>query len=87
MFHSSLCCICRPLSDLLRKEPFKWSEAAQHAFDTLKSKLSSKLVLALPDFNQEFQVETDASGKGIGDILSQKGHPIAYFSQKLSLGM
>ena len=41
-------------------------------------------VLALPDFSQIFIVETDASGSGIWEILSQNHHPIAYFSRKLS---
>jgi len=40
--------------------------------------------LSLPDFALPFIVETDASGLGIGVVLSQVGHPIAYFSKKLS---
>ncbi|KAH0725500.1 hypothetical protein KY284_001365 [Solanum tuberosum] len=79
--------IASSLTDFLKKETFRWTPEAQIAFETLKAKLGSTPVLALPDFNQEFQVETDASGKGIGAILSQKGHPIAYFSQKLSTRM
>ncbi|XP_019255164.1 PREDICTED: uncharacterized protein LOC109233755 [Nicotiana attenuata] len=75
--------LARPLSDLLRKDSFRCGEKEQQAFDTLKDKLGSTPVLTLPDFSQEFQVETDASGQGIGAILSQQGHPIAYFSQKL----
>ncbi|XP_047260420.1 uncharacterized protein LOC124893464, partial [Capsicum annuum] len=46
--------------------------------------VGSTPVLALPNFDDDFHVETDASGIGIGTILSQKGHPTAYYSQKLS---
>lgn len=79
--------IAGPLTDLLRKETFQWNEWEQVAFETLKQALGSTPVLALPDFSLEFHLETDASGTGIGDVLSQKGHPIAYYSQKLCARM
>ncbi|KAL4388984.1 hypothetical protein GQ457_09G026490 [Hibiscus cannabinus] len=74
-----------PLSDLLKKgESFTWNEAAQIAMQCLKDHLCSAPILRLPDFEKEFVVETDASGIGIGAVLQQDGHPIAYYSQKLS---
>ena len=72
-----------PLTDLLKKEALCWTDAIEKAFIKLKQAITSAPVLALPNFTQPFVLETDASGIGIGVLLSQNGHPIAYFSKKL----
>ncbi|KAJ9540003.1 hypothetical protein OSB04_026509 [Centaurea solstitialis] len=75
--------IASPLTDLLKRNQFAWTEAAQSAFEELKKVLSSAPVLKLPDFSSEFVVETDASGTGVGAVLMQNEQPIAYYSQVL----
>ncbi|GJT42535.1 putative mitochondrial protein [Tanacetum coccineum] len=76
--------ISQPLVALTNKDAFKWNPSAELAYHKLKEAMVQALVLALPNFDQEFVVETDASGKGIGAVLCQDGHPIAYWSKTLS---
>lgn len=42
-------------------------------------------VLALPDFSRPFSIETDACDTGVGAVLVQDGHPIAYLSKALGV--
>ena len=51
-------------------DPFRWTVPAQIAFDRWKQALSEAPVLTLPDFQLPFTVVTDASGVGMGAILS-----------------
>lgn len=76
--------ISKPLTNLLRKYvPFVWTAEADQSFLALKQALITAPVLALPDFTKPFTIETDACGVGIGAILSQQGHPLAYVSKAL----
>ncbi|XP_068651553.1 uncharacterized mitochondrial protein AtMg00860-like [Aristolochia californica] len=77
--------IVAPLTTLLKKNSFTWNEQAPQSFSDLKSALASAPVLQLPNFEELFEVECDASGGGIGAILQQQLHPIAYFNHQLAI--
>lgn len=68
---------------MLKKDVIRWNEEATAAFNLLKKVMTSAQVLALPDFNRTFIVETDASMTRVGAILMQEGHLIAFISKSL----
>ena len=80
-----------PLTDLTKKSApnrVVWTEQCQQAWQKLKDLLCSAPVLKSPDFSQPFILQTDASEKGVGAVLSQvdnmgKDHPVAFYSKKL----
>ena len=74
-----------PLSDLLKRDTqWAWTPACAKAFAWVKHALLHAPVLALPDFQQPFEVVCDASGVGIGAVLLQNGRPVAFESRKLN---
>ncbi|CAM4476055.1 unnamed protein product [Lepidochelys olivacea] len=84
--------IAAPLTDLTKKKQpnaVQWTRKCQKAFNKLKATLMSDPVLRAPDFDKPFLVTTDASERGVGAVLMQKGpdqefHPVVFLSKKLS---
>lgn len=57
---------------------FQWGGKQQKAFDMLKENISTTPVLAFPDLQRPFEIETDASDYAMGVVLMQHGKPICY---------
>ncbi|XP_046417445.1 uncharacterized protein LOC124178253 [Neodiprion fabricii] len=78
-----------PLTRLLKKDQkWHWGEEQENATNTIKHVLTSPPTLACPDYTQTFTLQTDASGTGIGAVLTQslndEEHVVAYASRALS---
>ncbi|GFT90874.1 transposon Tf2-9 polyprotein [Trichonephila clavipes] len=77
--------ICEPLYQLKKKgAKFNWSGEAQDSFDQIKRTLTEAPILQLPNFSEQFNLFTDASGVGIGAVLQQNQKPIAFASRTLN---
>ena len=65
--------MANPLYALTRKNvPFAWTPLCEEAFENLLKLLTTPPVLTFPNFEVPFILETDASGSGLGAVLSQK---------------
>jgi hypothetical protein len=76
--------IAKPMTSLLEKgREFKWDEKCQESFDQLRMRLMSPPVLVMPYLQKGFDIYCDACGQGLGCVLMQEEHVIAYVSRQL----
>jgi len=62
-----------PLTTLLKKDSFTWSDVAKRAFESLKIIICNTSILAMPNFTKTFVIKSDTSRVEIGSILMQEG--------------
>ena len=72
------------MTALLEKNAkFVWTKQCHDSFEELKKRLTSALVLILPDLTKSFSIYCDASRQGLGGVLMQEGRVVAYASRQL----
>ncbi|GJT95270.1 putative reverse transcriptase domain-containing protein [Tanacetum coccineum] len=78
--------IAKPMTKLTHKKvAFEWGDKQEAAFQTLKNKLYSAPILALPQGAENFIIYCDASHKGLGVVLMQNKKVITYASRQLKI--
>jgi ribonuclease HI len=76
--------ISKPMTELLAKgNTFEWMPRRETSFQELKKRLTMALALTMPDMEKPFSIYCDASGQGLGCVLMQGGHVVAYASRQL----
>jgi hypothetical protein len=76
--------ITKLITELLGKDnKFKWMLACEASFQDLKKRLTTALVLVMPDMEKSFSIYCDATRQGLGCVLMQDGHMVAYASWQL----
>ena len=74
--------IAATLTKLMRKgEKYIWTKECTTTFETLKERLISAPILKTPSGTGGMVIYSDASGKGLGCVLMQHRHVIAYASR------
>jgi hypothetical protein len=76
--------ITKPMTELLEKDKkFKWTPTCEVSFQELKERLTTTSVLVMPDIGKPFSIYCDALRQGLGCVLMQDGHVVAYASRQL----
>jgi hypothetical protein len=76
--------ISKPMTELLKKEKkFEWTSTCEASFQELKKRLTTAPILVMPGMEKPFSIYCDASGQGLGCVLMQGGHVVAYASRQL----
>jgi hypothetical protein len=76
--------ISMPMMELLAKgNTFEWTPRRETSFQELKKSLTTTLVLTMPNMEKPLSIYCDASGQGLGCVLMQDGHVVAYASRQL----
>jgi hypothetical protein len=74
--------VSKPMTELLEKDKkFEWISACEASFQELKKRLTTTPILVMPDIEKSFSIYCDASGQGLGCVLMQDGHVVAYASR------
>jgi len=75
-----------PMLQLTYKEqPFSWTDSCEKCFKEMKIRLTTALILAIPDTAKTFEVYCDASYQGLGCVLMHEKRPVAYASCQLKV--
>jgi hypothetical protein len=76
--------ISKPMTELLAKgKTFEWTRRREASFQELKKRLTTTPILTMPNMEKPFSIYCDASGQGLGCVLKQDGHVVAYASRQL----
>ena len=84
-FIPNLAEISEPLRLLTKSDvSWHWDKQQIDSFAKLKDLLTRAPVLSIYDLQKEVTISVDASSKGLGAVLLQKGQPVAYASRALT---
>jgi hypothetical protein len=76
--------ISKPMTELLEKDKkFEWMPACEASFQELKKRLTTTLILVMPDMEKSFSIYCDVFGQGLGCVLMEDGHVVAYALRQL----
>jgi hypothetical protein len=76
--------ISKLMTELLEKgKTFEWTPRREGSFQELKKRLTTTLFLTMPDREKPFLIYSDASSQGLGCVLIQNNHMVAYASRQL----